>query len=263
MSRLISQEGVTRAILIGPTVAGVIKAAEQNGYDISSLRTTPGAGGAGAARWAAMTTPTQPPVGGYGQTELAGQVTYDAYGPPGTGSHGRAAPLVVLRIVDEDGREVGTGEAGEIVVRGPTVSAGYADGGGRALDEWHRTGDLGRREPDGSISFIGARTELIKTGAENVYPAEVEAALRRHSAVEEACVFGVPEPMWRQAVKAVVVRSDAAVTADTLIEFCKQHIASYKKPRIVEFVDALPRLPSGAVDREETKRLYGGAPSKE
>ncbi|MCA1831181.1 MAG: AMP-binding protein [Actinomycetota bacterium] len=257
ISRLISAERVTRAILIGPTVGDVIRAAEHHRHDLSSLRTIPGGGGADAERWSQMTTPDLPPMGGYGQTELAGQVTYDAYGPRGEGSHGHAAPLAVVRIVGEEGDELSPGEAGEIVVRGPQIMRGYA--GVASVGEWRHTGDLGRREADGSITFIGPKTELIKTGAENVYPAEVEAALARHPAVKESCVFGVSDPVWRKAVKAVVVLRDGeSLDAPTLIDFCKEHIASYKKPRDIQFVTQLPRAASGTIDRDEVKRLYGG-----
>lgn len=260
MTRLISEEHVTRAVVIGPQARQMIEAAEKAGHDLSSLRTPRGAGGPDAKRWAELTSPTLPPMGGYGQTELTGQATFDAYGPPGAGTHGHAAPLAVVRIFGEDDAELPDGEAGEIVVRGPQATLGYADGGSKMSEGWHRTGDLGRREPDGSISFIGPKTGLIKTGAENVYPAEVEAALGRHPAVKESCVFGVSDPVWRQAVKAVVVLRDGRpASAAELIEFCKQHIASYKKPREIEFAATLPRATDGSIDREETKRLHGGA----
>jgi len=118
---------------------------------------------------------------------------------------------------------------------------------------------LGRREPDGTITFIGPKTELIKTGAENVYPVEVENALRAHPAVRDVCVIGVPDPAWGQAVKAVVEPADGnALDTAALIEFCRERIASYKKPRHVDIVAALPRTPAGAVDREAVRRDHGG-----
>ena len=124
---------------------------------------------------------------------------------------------------------------------------------------WHHTNDLGRREPDGTISFVGPKTELIKTGVENVYPAEVEGALQKHAAVAEVVVIGVPDPTWDQNVKAVVRLHDGQqATADELIEHCKSLIASYKKPKEVDFVDAFPRLESGFIDREAVKAAHGG-----
>lgn len=265
MCRLIDAEQVTRAVVLGPTIAQMVEAAERGGYNLKSLQTIPVRGGGPAMeKWAAMTSPTLPHLGGFGQTECAGQISFNAYGPPGTGGHGRSAPLAIVRVVDEEGRELPPGEVGEIVARGPQVMAAY-----HALPEvnadrfrggWHHTTDLGRREPDGSITFIGPKTELIKTGAENVYPAEVEGVLLRHPAVREACVIGVPDPTWGQSVKAVVaLREPGAASPDDLIEFCKQHIASYKKPKVVELVDALPRTAAGTVDRAALRRAAGGA----
>jgi long-chain acyl-CoA synthetase len=123
---------------------------------------------------------------------------------------------------------------------------------------WHHTNDLGRREADGTITFVGPKTELIKTGVENVHPAEVEGALQKHPAVAEAVVIGVPDPVWDQNVKAVVrLHQPGGVTADELIEHCRSLIASYKKPKVVDFVDALPRLASGVIDRDAVKAAHG------
>lgn len=259
MCRVIATERVTRAVILGPTIGKMVEIAERGRYDLSSLRTRPDSGGTYADRWRALTSPTSLPQAGYGQTEAGGLATFDALGPPGAGSHGRPGPTTVLRILDEDGNEVPDGETGEIAVRGPQVMAGYGRPGEGLHEGWRRTGDVGLREPDGTLSFLGSKTELIKTGAENVYPAEVEAALARHPAVRESCVFGVPDPEWREAVKAVVVPLDraGAVSAEELLEFCKQHIASYKKPRSIEFASELPRTASGTVDREAVKRLFG------
>jgi long-chain acyl-CoA synthetase len=129
----------------------------------------------------------------------------------------------------------------------------------RQRDGWHHTSDLGRREPDGTLTFIGPMTTMIKSGVENVYPAEVEAAIARHPAVEAVCVIGVPDPEWDQNVKAVVVRrAGHQVTENDIIEHCKAEIASYKKPRIVEFTDALPRDAVGFVDRDAVDDAFGG-----
>ena len=114
-----------------------------------------------------------------------------------------------MRVVDADGAEVPPGDTGEIVLRGPTVMLGYhrrpelndyVQRGG-----WHHTRDLGRRELDGSLTFIGPMARLIKSGAENVYPVEVEVVLRKHPDVQDAAVIGVPDARWGQRVKAVIV----------------------------------------------------------
>jgi len=258
MTRMIDHEKVRRAVVIGPTIKQMIEAAAKGGHDLSTLRTMT----AGPPDWTAITDASLPPLGGYGQTELAGQATFDAWGPPREGSHGFAAPTAIVRIAGEDGRELPPGEVGEILVRGPQVMTGYAApsdvNDARFRGGWQHTGDLGRRERDGSISFVGPKTELIKSGAENVYPAEVEAVLARHPAVRQVCVIGVPDPTWRQAVKAIVVARDGTtVTPDELIAFAKERIAGYKKPRDVEIVDALPVTAAGTVDRDEVKRRWG------
>jgi long-chain acyl-CoA synthetase len=118
---------------------------------------------------------------------------------------------------------------------------------------------LGRREADGSITFIGPMTTMIKSGVENIYPAEVEAAIARHPAVAEVCVIGVPDEEWDQSVKAVIVLHDGAhATDDDIIEHCKVNIASYKKPKLVEFTERLPRDANGMVDRDAVDARFGG-----
>jgi long-chain acyl-CoA synthetase len=147
-------------------------------------------------------------------------------------------------------------------VRGPVVGNGYHNrpelNAAKQRNGWWHTGDLGRVEEDGSVTFIGPKARMIKSAAENIYPAEVEACLSSHPAVREAAVIGVPDEVWAQSVKAIVaVRSGMAVSPDELIQHCRSRIASYKKPRTVEFVDALPRQ-GYAVDYDALDAAYGG-----
>jgi acyl-CoA synthetase (AMP-forming)/AMP-acid ligase II len=200
--------------------------------------------------------------GGYGQTEVNGLLTFSAFGD-GPMAPGRPTPAMQVRIVDEAGNELPPGEVGEIVARGPSAMVGYfgkdEENARRQRGGWHHTNDLGRREPDGTISFVGPKTELIKTGVENVYPAEVEGALQKHPAVAEVVVIGVPDPVWDQNVKAVVrLHEGQQATAGDLIEHTKNLIASYKKPKDVDFVEAFPRLESGFIDRDAVKAAHGG-----
>lgn len=128
----------------------------------------------------------------------------------------------------------------------------------RQRSGWHHTRDLGRREADGSITFIGPKTRMIKSAAENIYPAEVERCVASHPAVAECAVIGVPDETWVQSVKAVVVlRDGAAASADDLIDHCRAAIAPYKKPRTVEFVDVLPRA-GFLVDYDALDARFGG-----
>jgi len=157
---------------------------------------------------------------------------------------------------------VAPGETGEIVARGPAVMTGYFNRPGlneeRQAAGWHHTNDLGRREADGSITFIGPKTRIVKSAAENIYPAEVEACINSHPAVKESAIIGVPDPKWTQSVKAVVVLEDGEkASADDIIEHCRANIASYKKPKSVEFADALPRN-GWAIDYDALDETFGG-----
>lgn len=261
--RLVDAERCTGAFLMGPTARQVAELNADRRYDLSSLQAT-----TGDAELAAMLAPASTPwirrPGGYGQTEVGGLVTLSAYGD-GPMAPGRPTPWAAVRVVDEDGRELPVGETGEIVVRGPVAMVGYwrddAETARRQRGGWHHTSDLGQRRPDGTIAFVGPKTDLVKTGAENVYPAEVEGALLRHPAVAEAVVIGVPDPVWDQSVKAVVrLHRPGGASADELVEHVRGLLASYKKPRLVEFVDAFPRLPTGQVDRDAVKAAHGGGP---
>src|SRR5436190_2745735 len=149
---------------------------------------------------------------------------------------------VELRI-DVDGAVAPPGEVGEIVVRGPTVTPGYwnrPDATARALrDGWLHTGDLGYKDADGYLYVVDRRDDLIISGGENVYPAEVEATLLAHPAVAEAGVVGVPDAQWGQAVQAaVVLRAEQAATADDLRAWCRAQLAGYKVPRIIVFMES-------------------------
>ncbi len=124
---------------------------------------------------------------------------------------------------------------------------------------WHHTGDLGRLDEEGFLWFAGRKPdkELIKPGGENVYPAEVEKAILQHPAVAQTVVFGVPDPKWKEGIKAVCrLNPGQTLEASELIQFVGEQIASFKKPQYVEFVDEMPSLKDGSVDRAEVKKLY-------
>ncbi len=255
--RLVERERCTGAFLMPPTIAQIIDVNRDGRYNLKSLRSGPA-----APEWEAMVTVDAGlrPAGGTGQTEVMGLVTFEAFG--GSGAHGRPSPMAEVRIHDEDDRECATGDVGEIVVRGPIVMNGYHNrpelNAAKQRNGWFHTGDLGRVEDDGSVTFIGPKARMIKSAAENIYPAEVETCLAAHPAVREAAVIGVPDDVWAQSVKAIVVARDGSrVTAEELVEHCRKHIASYKKPRTVEFVDALPRQ-GYAVDYDALDETFGG-----
>ena len=187
------------------------------------------------------------------------------------GSVGKPLLFTGVKIVDEEGVERPSNEIGEIVVTGPTVMAGYFDkkihrGEHRekknsassalsAVNPSIHTGDLGYLDADGDLWIVQRRSDLIVSGGENVYPAEVEAVLRGHTAVTEACVVGIPDAEWGQRVVAMVqVAKDETVSPDDLITFCRQHLAGYKIPRYIQLVEQLPLTASGKIGRKQVKK---------
>jgi acyl-CoA synthetase (AMP-forming)/AMP-acid ligase II len=201
----------------------------------------------------------------YGQTETSAIATFGRYDDR-PGSAGQTIPLADVRLVDENDRPVTTGAVGEIAVKGPMVFKGYwnlpADTDQAFRGGWHHTGDLGRFDEDGFLFYAGRRPEkeLIKPGGENVYPAEVEKAILEHPAVAMTVVFGVPDPKWKEGIKAVCkLKAGQKLSAKDLIKFVGGRIASYKKPQQVEFVAEMPLLADGSPDRAKVKHQFGGA----
>jgi acyl-CoA synthetase (AMP-forming)/AMP-acid ligase II len=199
----------------------------------------------------------------YGLTETAGAVCInlpenhraDARASGRLASVGRAGLGAEIRIVDEHGAELPCGTVGEIVVRGPMVMRGYwqqPDATALALrDGWFRTGDGGRMDRDGYFFIADRLKDMVISGGENVYPAEVEAALRSHPAVGDAAVIGVPDARWGEAVHAVIVPrgrvADVASLREELVAHCRTRLAGYKCPRSIAFAEALPLSAAGKV----------------
>jgi O-succinylbenzoic acid--CoA ligase len=203
-----------------------------------------------------------PVVQTYGMTEAASQVATLAPADAlrKLGSAGK--PLLPIELgIDRAGAPAATGEVGEILVRGPTVMQGYInrpEATAEALrDGWLHTGDLGYLDAEGYLYVVSRRADLIISGGENIYPAELEAILLSHPAVEEAAVIGLPDARWGQApVAAVKLRPGAAPGEAQLLEFCRAQLAGYKLPRAIRFVDALPRNAAGKVLRERLRSLF-------
>jgi len=207
-------------------------------------------------------------VQAYGLTETSGAVTvlpaedHDRARPELLRSCGRPLPGVELRIVDpETGADCEDGAVGEVLIRSAQVMAGYwnrpeATAEAITADGWFHSGDAGFLR-DGRLYLHDRIKDMIVTGAENVYPAEVENVLMRHPAIVDAAVIGVPDERWGEAVKAVVVLAQGAdVTAEELIAFARNDLAHYKCPRSVDLVDELPRNPSGKVQKRELREPY-------
>jgi acyl-CoA synthetase (AMP-forming)/AMP-acid ligase II len=204
---------------------------------------------------------------GYGMTEMAPMVALllpaDHDNPALRGAAGRAAPHVEVRIVDTGGQDVPKGEVGEVVARGDNVMLGYwnrpDDTAAAIRDGWMHTGDGGRMDENGYIFIVDRIKDMIITGGENVYSAEVENALASHPAVAACAVIGVPDSEWGERVHAVVVLLPGQqATVDEIRTHCKTLIAGYKAPRSVDFVDALPLSGAGKILKRELRKQYWG-----
>jgi acyl-CoA synthetase (AMP-forming)/AMP-acid ligase II len=251
---------LTHAFIAQPTIVQMREADKDGTYDVPSIWADPQMSDYFVPMVMPKTAPALKKMGGYGQTEIGGLTSVLWMGGSGAG---RAVPFIQFKIANDAGEEVPNGEAGEIMARGPIVMCGYwnraEENARRVINGWHKTHDLGRRLSDGSLQFIGPKTTMIKTGVENVYPAEVEACLKQHPDVADVCIIGVPDPTWEQNVKAIIVtKPDAAFTAQDYIDHCKDRLASYKMPKIVVFADALIKDAAGALDRKAMDDAYGG-----
>jgi acyl-CoA synthetase (AMP-forming)/AMP-acid ligase II len=260
---LIATERCTSGMVLPPTIARIIELNSDGSADLSSFRSV-----IKDPEWLRMVSPDDSPfgqtIGGYGQTEVTGLIAWASYGGyPGVTTAGRPSPWSIVTIVAADGSEAVPGEVGEVVVGGPLVHAGYWNR--KELNDartgpfgWH-TNDLGRIDSDGILSFVGPKTQMIKCGVENIYPAEVEGCIEAIPGVHEAAIIGQPHRELIQSVCAVVVREGSSDLSEAdVVAHCRAHLASYKKPHTVEFIDALPRVESGAKDYAALDARFGG-----
>ncbi len=198
---------------------------------------------------------------GFGQTETMGFVTLCPF-KERPGSAGRPSLYNSVAVVDELDQPVATGDEGEITVRGENVFLEYWGmdvATAHALrNGWHHTGDIGKLDEDGYLWYVkpSETKELIKTGGENVYPGEVEAVLLKHPNIEQSVVIGVTSEKWGMAVKAICqLKAGVSLSSEAVSGFVGEHIAGYKKPKIVEFVESLPQK-DGKVDRGKVQELF-------
>ena len=197
----------------------------------------------------------------YGQTETGPMTTVlrpsdhrpdDPKSLERLASCGRPVLIFEARLVDHDENEVPAGEVGELTVRSEAATKGYWNLPGATeqlwAGGWLHTGDYARRDDAGYIYIVDRKNDMIISGGKNIYPREVEEVLYGHPAVLEATVIGVPDPHWGESVLAVVVtKPGMSLTSDELIAFCKENMASYKKPKVVEFRDSLPKSATGKI----------------
>ncbi len=199
---------------------------------------------------------------GYGLTEVGPNVTSlneeDAIRKQG--SIGKPNFYYDVKLVDSHGDEVAQGETGEFVIKAPTVTPGYWNNEKATretiVDGWFHTGDLMRCDGEGYYYVVDRTKNMYISGAENVYPAEVEHQLRRHPAIDAVCIVGVPDEKWGEAGKAfIVLKQKNSLTIEDLTDFCTARLAKYKIPKHFVFLDELPKNDAGKIDRKKLKTM--------
>ena len=270
--QLIQDEKATHMMIVPTHLIAMLSLPELDKYDISSLRLMWYGASPMPLEVLRRGIATFGPIfaQGYGQSESGPAIchlTREAHNVLGRpeekilASVGQPDIGVQARIVDEDGSDVAPGEVGEIIVRSKHMMLEYwhkpDDTGNTIVNGWLHTGDMGCYDEKGYIYIVDRKKDMIITGGENVYPREVEEVLYRHPAVQEVAVIGIPDPYWVEKVHAAVcLKKDASVTADELISLCKKNLAGYKAPKSVEFVDSLPKNPSGKILKRELREKY-------
>jgi long-chain acyl-CoA synthetase len=222
------------------------------------------AGGGGAAmhhavvqRWEALVK--TPLVEGYGLTESSPVVCFQPLeGARSPDTIGIPAPMTEIRLIDDNGHDVPVGQPGELVVHGPQVMKGYwqrPEATAEVLDAqgWLRTGDVAVMSADGTFKIVDRKKDLILVSGFNVYPNEIEEVLSAHAGILEAAVIGVPDAKTGEAVRAYIVKQDAALTAEQVLAHCRSSLTAYKVPASVEFRDELPKTPVGKILRKDLR----------
>ncbi|CCF84862.1 o-succinylbenzoate--CoA ligase [Nitrolancea hollandica] len=262
VNRSIDEDGVTIISVVSTMLRRMLTARGERPYPPALRCVLLGGGPAPRDLLDTCARRAIPVVQTYGLTETASQVATLAPADAlrKLGSAGK--PLFPNEVrIDRDGSALPPGEPGEILVRGPVVTRGYAgrpDATARALrDGWLHTGDLGYLDPDGYLYVLDRRDDLIITGGENVYPAEVEAALLAQDGIEDAGVIGVPDPEWGQAVVAAVRLANGITLKEEQIRAaCRARLAGYKVPVQIRFIDTLPRNAGGKLSRRALRSWW-------
>ncbi|MBU2550627.1 MAG: long-chain fatty acid--CoA ligase [Proteobacteria bacterium] len=276
LCRTIENEKVTHLFLVPTMINYLMAYPERERYDLSSIRTIVYGASPMPSQRIRQALEIFGPVliQGYGQTETSSGFIYltkedhrfdgDPEKEKRLKSAGRPLPEVEVRVVDEDGRDVEPGQVGEIIERGDDSMLGYWKDPEMTRetvrDGWIYTRDMAMVDESGYIYIVDRKSDMIISGGFNIYPSEVEQVLYQHPAVFEAAVVAVPDEEWGESVKAVVVlRPGHNVGEEQIVQFCKDRLASFKKPRSVDFVDELPKNPYGKVLRRKIKEKYWDA----
>jgi acyl-CoA synthetase (AMP-forming)/AMP-acid ligase II len=239
-------------------------------YDLSSVlvaMTGAGANPAHRKRQILQRFPHSIVVDVFGQTEMTPDTALRIDASPDTikdRSVGKPISGVEMRIVGEKGEDLPPGETGEILYRSSTIMKGYYGDAEKTSevirDGWFYSGDLGYIDMDGDLIVVDRKVECISTGAEKVFPNEVEEILVLHEKIDAACVIGIPDEKWGHAVKAVVVlKPGSSATEDEIISWCRDKMTGFKRPRQVAFAETLPLSPVGKVLRNKVREIYGAS----
>lgn len=278
--RMVQAERATRAMLVPTMLKWVVDHPDFKKYDLSSLKVIT----YGAApmpfeviKKAIEQMPWVRFINAFGQTETASTIT--SLGPEDhviegteeekekklkrlTCSIGKPLPDVEIRIVDEGGKTLPPHQVGEIIARGPRVMTGYWEDEEKTRkvmteDGWLRTGDQGWLDEEGYIYLAGRSDDMIIRGGENISPEEVEDVLCRYQKIDEAACIGIPDPEWGQEPQALVVlKKGESATPEEIMEFCRERLAGFKRPKSVVFLESLPRNQMGKILKKELREKY-------
>ncbi|MBN1382069.1 MAG: long-chain-fatty-acid--CoA ligase [Deltaproteobacteria bacterium] len=265
--RIIEQEKINAIVLIPVMSTFLLMLPDLDKYDTRSLQVWGSSG-------AILSVETRQQIKNFfpnvkifdlfGQTEMSALVSglLPSESEGRETSVGKILPFIEIRVVDDDDNDVSVGAVGEAVYRAPSVMKEYYKNPEATAESmrggWFHGGDLVRQDEQGYIYVVDRKKDMIVSGGENIYSAEIEMVLSRHPKIMESSVIGVYDKDWGEAVKAVVVlKPGETMTQEEVIDFCKEHLASYKKPKSVNFVEALPRNALGKVLKRELREQYG------
>lgn len=265
--RIVQAEHVTAALLVPSQLNDLTTHPE---FSAEKLRTLRNIGYAGSPMSRALLDRVRAKLPDVAFTENYGQseacpitIRTDEHGEGKLATVGKVSCNAELGIVDKEGNLLPAGETGEVVTRGEQLFDEYFNDPEETAkafslpDGWLSTGDVGFVDEDGFLNLVDRSKDMLVSGAENVYPAEIENALYQHDAVSECAVFGVPDERWGEVPAAhVVLAPGASVSEDELIDFCAAKIARFKRPRMIKFVESLPKTPVGKIRKNELRSPY-------
>lgn len=274
----IQNERITNIFLVPATLKALVDFPDLARYDLSSLSTVTYGGAPTPKELVSQALKTFGPVllQVYGSTETGLTTVLDKNYheiKDANGEHayirscGREIVDFMVRTVDERGNDIAAGEAGEILVKGESVMQGYwkkpEETEKVLVDGWFRTGDVGTLDDTRLLTILDRKKDVIISGGENIYPAEIESLISSLPQVAETAVIGVPDERWGETVKALVVLKEGqTLSVDEIIDACKRHLASYKKPTSVDFLGELPKNSTGKILKRVLKERYGKTPAR-